>query len=169
LKKTVYLSLGSNLGDRAGNLRQAVNRLSELGAVTALSSLYETEPVEVERAQPWFLNCVVAIETELMPKQFLSRALAIEQELGRRRTEKKGPRTLDIDIVLFGSAIVDSPGLTIPHPAMHRRRFVLEPLVEIAPDVRHPILKRTAKELLNDLPGTAGSTRRLKESLVAER
>jgi 2-amino-4-hydroxy-6-hydroxymethyldihydropteridine diphosphokinase len=169
LKKTVYLSLGSNLGDRAGNLRQAVYRLSELGAVTAVSSLYETEPVEVERAQPWFLNCVVAIETELMPKQFLSRALAIEQELGRRRTEKKGPRTLDIDIVLFGNAIVDSPGLTIPHPELHHRRFVLEPLVEIAPDVRHPILKRTAKELLNDLPATTGSTRRLKESLVAER
>jgi len=169
LKKTVYLSLGSNLGDRAGNLRKAVHRLSELGAVTAVSSLYETEPVEVERMQPWFLNCVVAIETGLMPKQFLSGTLAIEQELGRRRSDSKGPRTLDIDIVLFGNAIVDSPGLTIPHPAMHRRRFVLEPLVEIAPDVRHPILKRTARELLNDLPATAGATRRLKESLIAER
>jgi len=169
LKKTVYLSLGSNLGDRAGNLRKAVHRLSELGAVTAVSSLYETEPVEVERMQPWFLNCVVAIETGLMPKQFLSRTLPIEQELGRRRSDSKGPRTLDIDIVLFGNAIVDSPGLTIPHPAMHRRRFVLEPLVEIAPHVRHPILKRTARELLNDLPATAGATRRVKESLIAER
>jgi 2-amino-4-hydroxy-6-hydroxymethyldihydropteridine diphosphokinase len=169
LKKTVYLSLGSNLGDRAGNLRKAVHRMSELGAVTAVSSLYETEPVEVERTQPWFLNCVVAIETGLMPKQFLSRTLAIEQELGRRRIESKGPRTLDIDIVLFANAIVDSPGLTIPHPAMHHRRFVLEPLVEIAPDVRHPILKRTARELLNDLPATAGATRRLKESVIAER
>ena len=169
MNKTVYLSLGSNLGDRAGNLRKAVHRLSELGAVTAVSSLYETEPVEVERMQPWFLNCVVAIETGLMPKQFLSRTLAIEQELGRRRSDSKGPRTLDIDIVLFGNAIVDSPGLTIPHPAMHRRRFVLEPLVEIAPDVRHPILKRTARELLNDLPATAGATRRVKESLIAER
>jgi len=169
LKKTVYLSLGSNLGDRTGNLRKAVHRLSELGAVTAVSSLYETEPVEVERTQPWFLNCVVAIETGLMPKQFLSRTLSMEQELGRRRSESKGPRTLDIDIVFFGNAIVDSPGLTIPHPAMHHRRFVLEPLVEIAPDVRHPILKRTARELLNDLPVTAGATRRLKESLIAER
>ena len=165
----MYLSLGSNLGDRAGNLRKAVHRMSELGAVTAVSSLYETEPVEVERTQPWFLNCVVAIETGLMPKQFLSRTLAIEQELGRRRIESKGPRTLDIDIVLFANAIVDSPGLTIPHPAMHHRRFVLEPLVEIAPDVRHPILKRTARELLNDLPATAGATRRLKESVIAER
>ena len=169
MKKTVYLSLGSNLGDRAGNLRKAVHRLSELGAVTAASSLYETEPVEVERTQPWFLNCVVAIETGLMPKQFLSRTLAIEQELGRRRSESKGPRTLDIDIVLFGNAIVGSPSLTIPHPTMHHRRFVLEPLVEIAPDVRHPILKRTATELLNDLPSTPGATRRLKESLIAER
>ena len=169
MQKTVYLSLGSNLGDRAGNLRKAVHQLSDLGAITAVSSLYETEPVEVERTQPWFLNCIVAIETGLMPKQFLSRTLAIEQELGRRRIESKGPRTLDIDIVLFANAIVDSPGLTIPHPAMHHRRFVLEPLVEIAPDVRHPILKRTARELLNDLPATAGATRRLKESLIAER
>ena len=169
MKKTAYLSLGSNLGNRAGNLRQAVDRLRELGEIIAVSSLYETEPVEVERTQPWFLNCVVAIETELMPNPFLSRALAIEQELGRRRIEKKGPRTLDIDIVLFGNAIVDSPGITIPHPAMHHRRFVLEPLVEIAPDARHPILRRTARELLNDLPATAGTTRRLKESLIAER
>ena len=169
MKKTVYVSLGSNLGDRASNLRKAVHRLSELGVVTAVSSLYETEPVEVERTQPWFLNCMAAIETGLMPKQFLSRTLAIEQELGRRRSASKGPRTLDIDIVLFGNAIVDSRGLTIPHPAMHHRRFVLEPLVEIAPDVRHPILKRTARELLNDLPATTGSTRRLKEGLIAER
>src|SRR5262245_15533753 len=100
-----------------------------------------------------------------MPKQLFSRTLVIEQELGRRRIEKKGPRTLDIDIALFGNAVVDSPGLTIPHRSMHYRRFVLEPLVEIAPDVRHPILKRTARELLNDLPATTGSTRRLKEGL----
>src|SRR5215472_1554466 len=96
VKKTVYLSLGSNLGDRVANLRTAIEHLGELGSVVGRSSLYETEPVEVER-HPWFLNCVVAIETELMPKQFLARTITIEQKMGRRRTQPKGPRTIDID------------------------------------------------------------------------
>jgi len=151
VKKTVYLSLGSNLGDRARNLEAAIRHVAELGQIVAQSSFYETEPVDVER-QPWFLNCVVALETELMPRQLLSRVLAIEQKMGRRRTQPKGPRTIDIDILLFGGSVVETPALTVPHPAMHERRFVLEPLAEIAPDLRHPVFKKTVREMLNALP-----------------
>ncbi len=150
VKKTVYLSLGSNLGDREGNLRRAIDALGALGSVAAISSPYETEPVEFT-AQPWFLNCAVALETDLMPKQLLARLLAVEQEFGRRRTVAKGPRTLDIDILLFGNSVMDTATLTIPHPAMHERRFVLEPLAEIAPDVRHPVFKRSIRELRDTL------------------
>jgi 2-amino-4-hydroxy-6-hydroxymethyldihydropteridine diphosphokinase len=163
MKKLVYLSLGSNLGNRAANLEVAIQQLSALGTVIARSSLYETEPVEVER-QPWFVNCVVAIETELMPKQLLSRVLAIEQKMGRRRTQPKGPRIIDIDILLFANSVVDTPSLTIPHPAMHQRRFVLEPLAEIAPDLRHPVLKKSARELLSELPPKGGEVRKFSSS-----
>jgi len=132
MEKTVYLSLGSNLGDRARNLEAAIERLRSLGEVAAVSSFYETEPVSDIR-QPWFLNCAVMLRTEKMPRQLLSAVMAIEQALGRKRTVAKGPRTLDIDILLFGPFVVDAPGLVIPHPAMHERRFVLAPLAEIAP------------------------------------
>lgn len=146
-----YLSLGSNVGDRAANLKLAIERLGELGKIIAASSFYETEPVEVT-GQPWFLNCAVALDTEKMPKQLLAAILDIEQDLGRKRTQKKGPRTIDIDILLFGASIVETKGLTIPHPAMHERRFVLEPLAEIAPEVRHPVFKRTVREMREALP-----------------
>ncbi|HEY6251675.1 MAG TPA: 2-amino-4-hydroxy-6-hydroxymethyldihydropteridine diphosphokinase [Candidatus Angelobacter sp.] len=160
MKKTAYLSLGSNLGDRAANLQAAIARLGELGQIVARSALYETEPVEMEH-QPWFLNCVVAMQTELMPRQLLARVLDIEQKMGRRRIQPKGPRTIDIDILFFGNSIVDTAALTIPHPATHERRFVLEPLAEIAPDLRHPVLKKTILEMLEALP-PGGAVRKFK-------
>lgn len=161
MNKTAYLSLGSNLGDRAGNLREALRGLEQLGTISAVSSVYETEPVEVKGAQSWFLNCAVAIETDLTPQQFLVRTLALEEAMGRRReSERRTARKVDIDIVLFGDAIVHTQGLEIPHPAMHRRRFVLEPLAEISPGIRHPVVKRTVAELLADLPPGSQVVRR---------
>ncbi len=161
MEKLVYLSLGSNLGERAVNLGSAIDQLHELGEVLAVSSFYETEPMEVTN-QPWFLNCAVVVKTDLMPRQFLSRILKIEEKMGRRRIRPKGPRLIDIDILLFGESVIHTPGLDVPHPAMHQRRFVLEPLAEIAPEVKHPVFKRTMRELLKALPQGAGAVKRLK-------
>ena len=149
-RNVAYLSLGSNLGDREANLRDAIARLGPLGTVTAVSSFYETEPVDF-LDQPWFLNCVALLETDLLPKTLLQRLLEIERSLGRERLQPKGPRLIDIDILLCGDKIIHEPGLTIPHPALHQRRFVLEPLAQIAPGVVHPILKKSAQELLTGL------------------
>jgi 2-amino-4-hydroxy-6-hydroxymethyldihydropteridine diphosphokinase len=149
--ETAYLSLGSNLGNREEWLREAIHRLEKLGRVSAVSSFYETEPVEFT-AQPWFLNCVVVLSSELAAAELLDGLLAMERAMGRRRDQSKGPRTIDLDLLLYGSLVLDEPGLTLPHPALHARRFVLEPLAEIAPGAVHPLLKKTARELLDELP-----------------
>ena len=147
--KTVYLSLGSNIGDREAMLRSAVDALPEAGvAVVRTSSLYETAPQDL-LDQPWFLNMVAECQTDLFPLQLLGRVKKIEQRLGRKRSVPKGPRTIDIDIILYGSAIVRLPVLEIPHPRFRERRFVLAPLKELAPDLRDPVTRRTIGDLLS--------------------
>lgn len=153
MEELAYLSLGSNMGDRAANLRAAIRQLDKAGPVRAISSLYETQPVDVPE-QPWFLNCVAVIETRIPPRELLKFVLSIEAGMGRLRLREKGPRKIDVDVLLFGDRVLEEPGLKIPHPAMHQRRFVLEPLVEIAPEAVHPVLNKTARELLAALePG----------------
>ena len=153
MRQTAYLSLGSNVGDRQQHLRDALRALGKLGLVSAISSFYETEPVEYTQ-QPWFVNCAAALETDQSPNQLLVDILKIEQAMGRHReaTVAKGPRPIDIDILLFGNSVVETSSLTIPHPAMLERRFVLEPLAEIAAEVHHPVVKRTIRELRDALP-----------------
>jgi 2-amino-4-hydroxy-6-hydroxymethyldihydropteridine diphosphokinase len=160
VQTTAYLSLGSNLGDRAGSLRTAIAKLGALGEVLAVSSFYETEPVEFID-QPWFLNCAVAVRTELTAEQLLAGIQAIEREMGRRRIQPKGPRNIDLDILLFGDSIISTPVLEVPHPAMHRRRFVLEPLAEIGPEVRHPAFGHSVRELLQALPSNSEQVKKV--------
>jgi 2-amino-4-hydroxy-6-hydroxymethyldihydropteridine diphosphokinase len=150
--KTAFLALGSNLGlnrgGREANLRDAVRRL-ESGEirVTRRSSLYETAPQEV-LDQPWFVNAVIEIETSLLPMQLLERVREVERDMGRERIVPKGPRNIDIDILFYDRAVILTPELEVPHPRIAERRFVLEPLAEIAPELRHPVTGKTAREML---------------------
>ena len=149
---TAYISLGSNLGDRAGNLLLGIRGILDRGhEVTRLSQIYETEPVETF-PQPTFLNMVaeLRVEARLQPEELLQQLLGIEQSLGRTRDSIKGPRTIDLDLLLYGEQVVDNQGLTLPHPQFHRRRFVLVPLAELCPNLEHPVIHRTITELLQE-------------------
>ncbi len=160
-EKIVYLSLGSNLGEREDRLGQALYALErEEVSITARSSVYETEPQDVPN-QPWFLNMVAEARTSALPLNLMHTLLRIEREIGRVRHAnlQRGPRPIDIDILLFGNAVIDMPQLTVPHPRMLQRRFVLEPLLEIAPNLRHPV---THEPLRSYLPATLDQKIRLK-------
>jgi 2-amino-4-hydroxy-6-hydroxymethyldihydropteridine diphosphokinase len=164
--KTAYLGLGSNIGNREKNLAAVLDHLAAADIrISRVSSIYETEPMGLA-AQRWFLNMVAEVETDLFPMQLLTRTLKIERSLGRVRTIPNGPRIIDIDILLYSKAVVHSAALEIPHPRMGERRFVLVPLAELAPDLRHPVTHRSIRQMLDEAPSQA--VRRLhKESVDA--
>jgi 2-amino-4-hydroxy-6-hydroxymethyldihydropteridine diphosphokinase len=149
--ETVFLSLGSNVGEGEKNLRAAIAFLPEAGVdVKKVSSFYETEPVDLLQ-QPWFLNCVVQGETVVPAVELLRELREIERRMGSKKLIARGPRLIDVDILIYGEQVIDTAELQVPHPRMHLRRFVLAPLTEIAPDLKHPFWRGAAADLLRDL------------------
>jgi dihydroneopterin aldolase / 2-amino-4-hydroxy-6-hydroxymethyldihydropteridine diphosphokinase len=161
------IALGSNLGDRAKNLKQSLSALGEYGRVTAISSVYETKPMYNED-QGWFLNAVVSLETELNPARLLEALQSIEKSMGRERGVRYGPRVIDLDIVFYDGLVVSEPGLEVPHPRLAERPFVLEPLREIRPDLVHPVLKVTVSELASSVRSEKGTVRKFVVSLGSD-
>ena len=149
----VYLLIGGNVGNRLQNLRHAVEQLSDWGTVTQQSAVYETAAWGKTEQEP-FLNQALELQTTLAPQALINTILHIEEEMGRMRTEKYGPRIIDIDILFFNSEIIREPHLTIPHPEIQNRRFALVPMQEMAPQLIHPVLHKTMRQLLEECPDT---------------
>jgi 2-amino-4-hydroxy-6-hydroxymethyldihydropteridine diphosphokinase len=148
-----YIGIGSNMGDPRGNCLDALDRIGKIEGceIISVSSLYLTEPVGVD-AQEWYVNGAVSISTKLTARDLMNHLLAIEADMGRVRTLKWGPRVIDLDVLLFGREIIDDIIVTVPHPLMHLRRFVMAPMADLAPDLIHPVLKRTIMELFREIP-----------------
>lgn len=148
-----YIGIGSNLGDKLSNCRHSIGKISRLPGchVTACSALFKTEPEGVT-GQDWYANCVAQVTVAQHPSQLLKALMGIESDMGRMRKERWEARIIDLDILLFGQEVIQSDNLIIPHPLLHKRRFVLEPLSQLAPDLMHPVLKLTISQLLNKLP-----------------
>jgi 2-amino-4-hydroxy-6-hydroxymethyldihydropteridine diphosphokinase len=147
----VYLGLGSNMGDKAAQITQALEHLTKAFSVRRVSPFYLTEPVGL-KDQDWFLNCVVEIETEKDPEKLLSALQSIEKKMGKIKTKVNGPRTIDIDILFYDGQVVNRKNMVIPHPRLHTRLFVLQPMMDLNPDLVHPVLKKTIRELYEQQP-----------------
>jgi len=148
-----YIGIGSNLGDKVLNCKHSIARIDGTSGceVTARSDLFKTEPEGVA-GQQWYVNCVVEVRTEHNPRDLLDRLMAIEHEMGRIRTKKWESRIIDLDLLIFGELVLNLPDLVVPHPLLHTRRFVLEPFVQLAPELVHPVLNVTVRQLLKKLP-----------------